>query len=208
MRLTLTTFVTLDGVMQGPGAPEEDRSGGFELGGWLPPHFDEGVAAFMSEIFDRADAFLLGRRTYQAMAGFWPSMTDPDDRVARQLNALPKHVATNTLTDLDWPGATRLDGEVLDAVAALKERAGRELQIHGSGTLARTLMQHGAIDAYNVLVFPVVLGRGRKLFADDVEPTALKLTDSRTTGSGVVMVRYEPAGQPTRGSVNDGPITS
>jgi dihydrofolate reductase len=201
MRLTLTTFVTMDGVMQSPGAPEEDPRDGFDLGGWLPPHFDEETGQYMNEVFDQAGAFLLGRRTYQAMAGFWPSVDDPANRVGSQLNSLPKHVVTATLKDLAWPGSVPLSGDVAQQVAELKRKPGQELQIHGSGALARSLMRHDLIDAYRLVVFPVVLGRGQRLFADGILPTTMRLADTRTTGNGVVMHTYEAAGRPAFGSV-------
>ena len=208
MQLTVTTFVTIDGVMQSPGAPQEDPRDGFELGGWLPPHFDEATGQYMNEVFDAADAFLLGRITYQAMAGFWPQVTDPANRVAAQLNSLPKHVATATLTDLPWSGAVPLRGDIPERVAELKRAPGRELQIHGSGALARSLMPHGLIDAYRLVIFPVVLGRGQRLFADGAPPATMRLVDTRSTGSGVVMHTYEAAGAPAFGSVQPGDVIS
>lgn len=201
MRLTLTTFLTLDGVMQAPGGPDEDRSGGFDLGGWLPPHFDETVGGYMSEIFERADAFLLGRRTYDIFAAWWPHVTDSEDPVATALNKLPKHVATTRTDELTWSGAQRLDGGLAEAVTELKRREGRELQVHGSGALARSLMREGLIDTYRLLIFPVVLGRGQRLFADGVPPVGLRLVDSRTSGTGVMMQTYENAGAPSFGIV-------
>ncbi len=201
MRLTLTTFLTLDGVMQSPGAPEEDPRDGFDLGGWLPPHFDGETGQYMNEVFDEADAFLLGRRTYEAMAGFWPAVTDPGNRVGSQLNSLPKHVVTATMKDLSWPGSMVLSGDVAHEVGELKRTPGRELQIHGSGALARSLMRQDLIDAYRLVVFPVVLGRGQRLFADGVRPATMRLAGTRTTGRGVVMHTYEAAGRPTFGSV-------
>ena len=147
MRLTVTTFVTMDGVMQSPGGPEEDPRDGFDLGGWLPPHFGEETGQYMNEVFDAADAFLLGRFSYQAMAGFWPQVTDPANRVAAQFNSCPKYVVTATLDDLSWQGAVPLRGDIPKQVAELKQAPGRELQIHGSGALARSLMPHGLIDA-------------------------------------------------------------
>ena len=196
MRLTITTFLTLDGVMQAPGGPDEDPSGGFDLGGWLPPHFDETVGAYMDEVLGRADALLLGRRTYDILAAYWPHVTDPADGVAKPLNRLPKHVATTRNDELTWSGAQRLDGKLATAVAELKARPGRELQVHGSGMLAQSLMAEGLIDAYHLLVFPVVLGHGQRLFADGVPPAGLRQVDSRTSGSGVTMQTYENAGAP------------
>jgi dihydrofolate reductase len=208
MRLTVTTFVTMDGVMQSPGAPEEDPRNGFDLGGWLPPHFDEALGQYMNEVFDPADAFLLGRITYQAMAGFWPQVNDPANRVAAQLNSLPKHVVTSTLADLSWAGAVPLRGDIPKQVAELKQTPGRELQIHGSGALARSLMPHGLIDAYRLVIFPVVLGSGQRLFDKGAPPATMRLTEVRSTASGVVMHTYEAAGAPAFGSVQPGDVIS
>ncbi len=201
MRLTATTFVTVDGVLQSPGAPQEDPRNGFDLGGWLPPYFDDETGQYMNGVFDQADAFLLGRFTYEAMAGYWPSVTDPAIKVGVALNSLPKHVVTSTLTDLTWNNSRPLTGDIAKQVAALKEAPGRELQVHGSGALVHFLAGNGLIDAYRIITFPVVLGRGQRLFADDIPPVALRLTDSQTTGRGVVMHTYETAGKPAFGSV-------
>jgi dihydrofolate reductase len=202
MRLTATTFVTIDGVMQGPGAPQEDPRNGFGLGGWLPPYFDDQIGDYMNEVFDKAYAFLLGRFTYEEMAGYWPSFTDdPANRVGIALNKLPKHVVTTTLTELTWNKSVPLTGDIAKQVAELKEQPGRDLQIHGSGSLVRSLMAHGLIDAYRLIIFPVVLGRGQRLFADGAPPSAFRLTDTRTTSRGVTMHTYEAAGEPTYGSV-------
>lgn len=201
MRLTLTTFLTLDGVMQSPGHPDEDRSGGFDLGGWLAAHSDETVGGYMTELFGQADAFLLGRDTYDIFAAWWPQRADPSDPIGDPLNRLPKHVATNQADELTWSGARRLDGDLASAVAELKRQPGRELQVHGSGALARSLMREDLIDTYRLLIFPVVLGRGRRLFADGVPPAGLRLTDHRASASGVIMLTYDSAGAPTFGSV-------
>ncbi|MCI4064150.1 dihydrofolate reductase family protein [Micromonospora sp. R77] len=201
MRLTLTTFLTLDGVVQGPGSPDEDRTDGFDLGGWVPPHFDEAVGERITGIFEQADAFLLGRRTYDIFAAWWPNVTDPADPVGGRLNNLPKYVATGRDDELTWSGSERLDGDLVKAVTALKEQPGRELQVHGSGRLAQSLMREGLIDAYHLMIFPVVLGRGRRLFADGLPPTGLRLADSRASGSGVTMLTYENAGAAAFGSV-------
>ena len=201
MRLTVTTFVTADGVMQSPGAPEEDPRNGFDLGGWLPPYFDEQLGAYMNSVFDDADAILLGRFTYEAMAGYWPNITDPAATLAVALNTLPKHVVTSTLTDLAWNNSVPVTGDIAKAVAELKQAPGRELQVHGSAALVHYLTEHRLVDAYRVLTFPVVLGRGKRLFADGAPPTGLRLTDSQATPSGVVMHTYETAGQPSFGTV-------
>ncbi|MHC0430655.1 dihydrofolate reductase family protein [Streptomyces sp. O3] len=201
MKITLTEFVTLDGVYQAPGGPDEDTSGGFEHGGWLFPYGDEGFDRFNRELYDQADGFLLGRRTYDIFASYWPKQTDPDDPIASRLNTLPKYVATTTLTGSDWHG-TELIGraDLVKEVAALKERPGRELLIHGSGLLTRTLLAHDLIDTVHLLTFPVVLGSGKRLFAEGGLPTAFRLAGSRTTAAGTVISTYERAGRPTYGT--------
>jgi dihydrofolate reductase len=199
-QLTITTFVTLDGVMQAPGGPNEDTGGGFDLGGWSVPYGDDDFGRFMTEVFERAGAFLLGRRTYEIFAGYWPKMTDPADPIASRLNSLPKYVASTTLDKADWAGTTVIGGDLVKEVTALKERTDGELQIHGSGVLAQSLMAHDLIDRFHLLVFPVVLGRGRRLFADGAVPTALRHTESRTTGAGVAIHTYELAGRPEFGT--------
>jgi dihydrofolate reductase len=200
MRLTLTTFLTVDGVMQAPGGPAEDPSGRFELGGWLVPHADDDMNTTVAGWFAQADAFLLGRRTYEIFAAYWPRVTDPDDPVAGPLNRLPKYVATRTLTDLDWQGATPVGDDLVEQVAELKRRPGRELQVHGSGGLAQTLIAHDLVDEYRFLIFPVVLGSGRRLFADGARPAGLRLLNSSTTSTGAIVAAYESAGEPELGS--------
>jgi dihydrofolate reductase len=200
MRLTLTSFVTLDGVVQAPGGPTEDPSGGFEHGGWSFPYADADMGAFIIETFAKADAFLLGRRTYEIFAAHWPRVTDAGDPIAAALNRLPKYVASRTLTEAAWTGSELIGADIPTAVTELKGRPGRELQVHGSGSLAQTLMQHDLLDEYRLLTYPVVLGAGRRLFADGLRPAALRLLESRTTGSGIAINVYEPAGDPTYGS--------
>ncbi|MCK9895274.1 dihydrofolate reductase family protein [Frankia sp. AgB32] len=200
MRLTLHTFLTLDGVMQAPGGPDEDRSSGFEHGGWSFDHGDEDFGAAIDGWFAQADAFLLGRRTYEIFAGHWPRVTEPDNPVARALNTLPKHVASTTLAGVDWPGARLLAGDVPAAVTELKRQPGRELQVHGSGRLAHTLIEHDLVDEYRLMIFPVHLGTGLKLFADGLAPAKLRLTGTSTTSAGVIIATYVPAGPVTYGS--------
>lgn len=204
-KLTLITFLTLDGVMQGPGAPEEDPSGGFEYGGWQAPVIDEDSGRFVAELFDRSAAFLLGRRTYDIFAGYWPGITDPDDPIASRLNRYPKYVVSTTLEKADWENTTVISTDVAAEIARIKERTqGGEVQIYGSGELARSLMAHSLIDEYNLLVHPVVLGAGKRLFTDGGLPTAFELTGARTTPNGIAINTYRPTGRAEFGSIPDG----
>ncbi|MET9859949.1 dihydrofolate reductase family protein [Streptomyces smyrnaeus] len=200
-KLTLTTMLSLDGVMQAPGGPQEDPRDGFDLGGWVVPYADQGMGDHISTWFERAGAFLLGRRTYEIFAAYWPQVGDEEDPViARRLNNLPKYVASTSLEHADWQHTTVLGGDVIDAVRELKQQPGDELQIHGSGVLARSLMAHDLIDEYRLLVYPVVLGKGHRLFPEGAVPTALRLQATDALPSGVTMQTYTPAGRPTFGS--------
>jgi dihydrofolate reductase len=199
MRLTVTTFVTLDGVMQSPGGPDEDGTG-FEYGGWTVPYFDEDGGKFMASVFANAEAFLLGRKTYEIFARYWPSVTDESNPIAGPLNRLPKYVVTSTLTDLAWHNSTGIAGDLVAEVTRLKRQPGNELQVHGSGELVQALIEHGLVDEYRLLIFPVILGAGRQLFPRTPVTAALHLTDSRTTGAGVTILTLRPAGQATFGS--------
>jgi dihydrofolate reductase len=199
MRLTVTTFVTLDGVMQCPGAPDEDGTG-FEYGGWSAPYADEDFGAFMSACFANAGAFLLGRKTYEIFAGYWPHVTDPDDPIAGPLNGLPKYVVTTTLTSPGWHNSTAVTGELFGEVGKLKAQPGNELQVHGSGQLAQALIAHGLVDELRLLIFPVILGTGRQLFPRQPVAAAMQLAGSRTSGKGVTMLTLRPAGPATFGS--------
>jgi dihydrofolate reductase len=200
MRLTLHTFLTLDGVMQAPGGPDEDREGGFEHGGWSFPYGDDEFGTTMVDWFAHTSAFLLGRKTYQIFNSYWPNHTDPDDPIASKLNALPKYVASNTLDSVDWHNASLLRGDLATEVAKLKALPGDELQVHGSGDLAHSLIENDLVDEYRLLYFPVHLGSGKKLFRDGATAAALRLTSTKTTGSGVVIATYLPAGPPKYGS--------
>jgi dihydrofolate reductase len=199
MRLTLTEFVTLDGVYQGPGGPMEDTSGDFRHGGWVVPFFDDALGKYMTEVFDEVDAFVLGRKTYEIFAASWPKSTDPDDPVASRLNTLPKYVGSRSLTRADWQNSTVLEGDVVAEVARLKEQPGRELQIHGSGALAQTLFDAGLIDTVRLIVFPVVLGSGKRLFAEGRTPSRFRLAEVSSTPTGVTMHTFELTGSPEYG---------
>ncbi|MBH5334623.1 dihydrofolate reductase [Streptomyces pactum] len=198
-KVTLTTFLTLDGVMQGPGAPDEDTSGGFECGGWVVPYADPDMERIVEERFDRVTGFLLGRRTYEIFAAYWPRVTDPADPIASRLNNLPKYVASTTLAEAGWHNST-LVTDAAHAVRKLKGEVGGELQIHGSGELARSLLAHDLIDEMLLMVYPVVLGTGKRLFDEDAVPTAFELVGHEATGKGVAVQRYRLAGRPTFGS--------
>ena len=198
--LTLTSFVTLDGVYQAPGGPKEDPRDGFEQGGWSVPYGDEDFGRFVEEVFGHVDAFLLGRRTYDIFASYWPKVTDPADPVASRLNALPKYVASASLKDPRWAGTTVLGGDLGKEVTALKERTDREIQVHGSGALAQSLLALDLVDKVHLLTFPVVLGAGRRLFAEGAVPTAFRHVGGRTTAAGVSIQTYELAGRPEYGT--------
>lgn len=195
MRLTTTTQVSVDGVMQGPGGPEEDDRGVFDRGGWA--HFDDEASTVMDEIYQRADVFLFGRRTYEVFAGSWGSWDDPGDSpIWTALDTKPKYVASTTLTDPQWADTTVLSGDVAAAVGELKTRPGRELQVHGSGVLSRWLLDHDLVDELNLFIFPVVVGQGTRLFPDSGRDRALELVRSRTTPSGITIQVYRPTGRP------------
>ncbi|GAA2488538.1 dihydrofolate reductase family protein [Streptomyces gobitricini] len=193
-KLTLTTFTTLDGVMQAPGGPDEDRTDGFEYGGWSVPFVDEDFGRFMDEVFGRVDAFLLGRRTYEIFASYWPEVTDENDPVASRLNALPKYVVSRTLGKAGWNNSTVISGDLTEEVNRLKQRPGHEIQVHGSARLAQSLIALGLVDELNLLVYPVFLGKGRRLFPDGGSPTAFELTGHRATSTGVSIQTYRAAG--------------
>jgi dihydrofolate reductase len=202
MRLTTHTFVTLDGVMQGPGGPTEDPSGGFDKGGWFVPFAsdDEKFGETITGWFRQADAILLGRTTYEIFAAHWPKMDDPDDPVAHGLNTLPKHVASTTLDSVDWQNSALLQGDVVEAINDLKQSGDGELQVHGSQGLLQTLIRARLVDEYRIITAPVVLGKGRRLFADGTVPTALRPKLSETTSTGLRIDVYEPAGEPELGT--------
>src|SRR5918997_258981 len=196
MRLTTTTHVSLDGVMQGLGGAEEDRRGGFERGGWALPLFDTEAATFLDQVYQRADAFLFGRRTYEIFAGYWGVMDPSENAIAEALNTRPKYVASTTLTDPQWADTTVLSGDVAAAIGELKAKPAGELQVHGSGALIRWLLENDLVDEINLFTYPVVVGQGTRLFPDTGPDTALELLESRVTPGGVIIQVYRPAGRP------------
>jgi dihydrofolate reductase len=196
MKLTTITHVSLDGVMQGLGGADEDRRGGFERGGWAGPLFDNEATAFLNQVFQRADAFLLGRWTYETFAGSWGLMTDSVNPIAMALNTRPKYVASTTPFDPTWANTTVLSGDFAAAIRELKAKAGGELQVHGSGVLVRWLLDNELVDEITLLTYPLVLGQGKRLFSDTGRDIALDLVDSRSTPSGVIIQVYRPAGRP------------
>ena len=204
MNLTTTTIVSVDGVMQGLGAPDEDRRGGFERGGWVTPYADDETMAFLNEVYARADAFLFGRRTYEIFAGSWGTWADPGDSpIWTALNTKPKYVASTTLTDPRWANTTVLSGEVTAAVGELRARSGGELQVHGSGVLVRWLLDNELVDEINLLTFPVVVGQGSRLFPDSGPDMGLELVGSRAvTPSGVAIHAYRPTRRPQYGTAS------
>ena len=197
-KLITSTFMSLDGVVQGPGGPEEDPSGGFTLGGWTVPYFDESVGQFMEELMDHPFDLVLGRRTYDIFAGYWPTASEEEG--AKPLNDAVKHVASRTRPELTWERSQLIEGDVVEGVRALKESDGPELQVHGSGNLLQTLWGAGLVDELRLLTFPVVLGQGKRLFEGGAVPTAFELVSSRTSSTGVVMALYRAAGAPQTGS--------
>ena len=197
MKLITQTQVTVDGVMQGNGgATEEDRRNGFERGGWALGLGDSETMTFINETYQRADAFLFGRRTYELFAGYWGVRDDLEHPIVGPLNTKPKYVASTTLTDPQWADTTVLSGDVAAAIAELKAKPGGELQVHGSGALTRSLLAHDLVDEMTLLVVPVVLGQGRRLFPEAGPDIALDLVDSRVDAKGVTIQVFRPAGRP------------
>ena len=196
-KLVVGTFMSLDGVMQAPGGPEEDPSGGFEHGGWSFGYWDEQMQTVMGESMSKPFDLVLGRKTYEIFAAHWPHSTEPG---AEELNRATKYVASRTLDRVDWANSHLLEGDVPDAVRRLKEEGGPELQVHGSSNLLQTLQQHDLVDEYRLMTFPLVLGTGKKLFGGGEVPTSLRLVDSKVASTGVVIATYERAGEIEYGS--------
>jgi dihydrofolate reductase len=201
MRLTTTTFVTLDGAAQAPGGPSEDTSGGFRYGGWLVPLFDDDVASFVDESFRHGDAYLLGRRTFDIFEAYWPHAdVDEDPVVAGGLNRNPKHVVSRTRTTSDWAGTT-FHSDLRSAVETLKAEPGDEVQVHGSPSLVNQLAALDLADEYRIAIFPVVLGSGIRLFPEGQVPRGLELVSARTSASGVLLTTYRSTGEPRTGAM-------
>ena len=203
MKLTINTNVSVDGVMQGLGGPEEDRRGGFERGGWAMPHFDSETAALTGQVYQRADAFLFGRRTYEIFAGSWGTgswgANQGDNPISVALNTRPKYVASTTLTDPPWADTTVLSGDVAAAVGELKAKPGGELQVVGSLSVVRLLLDNDLVDELTLLTYPVVVGQGTRLFPDAGPDLALELVESRATANGVIFQVYRTDGRPQYG---------
>lgn len=197
-KLIVSTFLTLDGVMQAPGGPEEDDSGGFTLGGWSVNHWDEQMGQVMDEAMSVPFDLVLGRKTYDIFAAYWPNATD--EAGAKPLNDATKHVASRGHPTLEWSKSVLIQGGAAEGIAKLKEEDGPELQVHGSGNLIQTLLRHNLVDQFRLWVFPLVIGSGKQLFSDGTLPAALKLVDSKVSTTGVVIGTYETAGEIVTGS--------
>jgi dihydrofolate reductase len=191
-RLAVIEFVTLDGVMQGLGSPDEDRDGGLEYGGWGAPYGDEVLGRKAAEGLAATTAYLFGRKTYEKMAAHWPHQPD-DDPIAAHLNATPKYVVTRTLTDPDWAGSHVLDGDVVDSVSELKAEGDGTIAVLGSGVLVQTLIEHDLVDDYRLFLHPLVLGTGKRLFRQTARPLPMRLVECTPTTTGVLLLRYQPA---------------
>lgn len=196
--LVMGAFLTLDGVMQAPGGPEEDREGGFEQGGWSVNYWDEQMGQVMDDQMAEAGALLLGRKTYEIFAAHWPNVDD--DPMAAKLNSMPKYVASRTLDDVEWANSSLLTGDVAEAVADLKQERGDTIVVQGSQNLIQTLLAHDLVDEFWLWVFPVVVGDGKRLFGEGTIPAAFELTQAETSSTGVQMLRYERAGEIDLGS--------
>jgi dihydrofolate reductase len=191
-RIVVSEFLTLDGVMQAPGDPTEDRSGGFEHGGWQLAYFDEVFGNTLMEAFAASGGLLLGRTTYEIFAAHWPKQP-ADDPFAEMMNGLQKYVVSTTLTEpLAWENSTLIKSDVAGEVAKLREGSGKEIQVIGSGELVQTLIQDDLVDAYRLMIHPLVLGTGKRLFRDGTPPTKVRLVDSKPTTTGVLILTYEP----------------
>ena len=197
-KLIVSTFMTLDGVMQAPGGPGEDDDGGFAHGGWSVNYWDEQMGQVMGDATSKPFALVLGRKTYDIFAAHWPHASEEEG--AGTFNNATKYVASRSPLTLEWANSVQLEGDAADGIAALKKEDGPELQVHGSGNLIQTLMRHNLVDEYRLWTFPVVVGSGKRLFSDGAVPSGLKLVDSTVSTTGVVIATYQPAGELVTGS--------
>jgi dihydrofolate reductase len=197
-KLVVNTFVTLDGIMQAPGGPEEDTTGGFAWGGWSFNYWDDMMGQVMGESMAKPSELLLGRKTYEIFAAHWPYIKD--DPVADKLNSARKHVISRTLNEASWNNSTLVKGNVVQAIRNLKEQNGPEIQVHGSSNLIQTLLKHDLIDEFRLWIFPVTIGKGKRLFGEGTQAASLKLIDSKISTTGVIIATYEPAGELKTGS--------
>jgi dihydrofolate reductase len=197
-KLVVQTFVTLDGVMQAPGGPGEDDAGGFTYGGWSVNYWDDQMGQVMGEQTSRPFAMVLGRRTYEIMAAYWP--TAPEEAGGKVFNDATKYVASRGRPALTWQNSVLIEGDAAEGLAALKREDGPELQVHGSANLIQSLLRNNLVDQYRLWIFPVVIGSGKRLFSEGTIPSGLKLVDSKVSSTGVVMGTYEPAGEIPTGS--------
>ena len=196
MKLIASMMVTLDGVYQGPGGPDEDRRGGFERGGWTAPYADDEGWQYLTSLFERADAFLLGRKTWQIWEPYWPQH-DSGDPVSHGINVLPKYVPSTTLQNPTWQNTHVITGDVEATIRELKATPGRELQVHGSGELLRWLLERDLVDELNLRLYPVVVGDGVRLFPERGQTHNLELVESKSVPSGVTLLTYRPSGRAT-----------
>jgi dihydrofolate reductase len=197
-KLIASTFLTLDGIMHAPGGPEEDDSGRFAYGGWSVNYWDDQMSEVMGKAMSRPFDLVLGRRTYDIFAAYWPHA--PEEAGAKPLNDATKYVASRSHPALEWSKSVLIEGDAAEGIAELKKEDGPELQVHGSGNLIQTLMRHNLVDQYRLWVFPVVIGSGKRLFSEGTIPSGLKLLDSKVSTTGVVIGTYEPAGEIVTGS--------
>ena len=197
-KLIVSTFLTLDGVMQAPGGPGEDDSGGFAHGGWSVNYWDDQMGEVMGEATSRPFAMVLGRKTYDIMAAYWPQAGE--EAGGKVFNNATKYVASRGEPTLEWSNSVLIDGDAAEGIAELKREDGPELQVHGSGNLIQTLLRHNLVDQYRLWTFPLVIGSGKRLFSDGTIPAGLKLVDSKVSSTGVVIGTYEPAGEIVTGS--------
>ena len=197
-KLIVNTFLTLDGVMQAPGGPEEDESDGFTYGGWSVNYWDDMMGEVMDEIMGVPFDLVLGRRTYDIFAAYWPNASE--EAGAKPLNDATKYVVSRGRPKLEWAKSELVEGDAAEGIAALKKTDGPELQVHGSGNLIQTLLSHNLVDRFNLSIFPVVVGSGKRLFAEGTIPAGLKLVDSKVTTTGILIGKYEPAGEIVTGT--------